>query len=396
MAEIFLASCPDYSRPVVVKRILPHFNNETEFLKMFLNEARIAAHLHHPGIVNILDLGQYNGQLYLAMEYIDGYDLGKLTDAAGERIPPFIAAHIAADLSDALFYANQACDRNGTPLNVIHRDVNPGNVMIDRTGTVKLVDFGVAKAEAQLEKTCPGVVKGKFRYMSPEQLHFTPLDGRSDLFSLGVLLYEVTTGQIPFDGSQIIDVALAVTGWNPPPPIEIIPNFPQSISDIIMKAIRKDRDLRFSNGKEMKNALESAIAASGKVISKAEIGEFVCELEKKYYEKLNANDSKIPMTLQSFRPKENTPKPKPKPKTVPSPSSFAPSPLSPTDEMQPTKRIRFFSETSGPPNFTDSQPPKKDLALSAPPSKNKLPQHAMVILIIAAIIGFSLIWWYLH
>jgi serine/threonine protein kinase len=261
MAELFLATRPGSSQPVVIKRVLPHFCSDTEFLAMFLNEARIAAQLNHPNIVGIYDLGQEGEHIYIAMEFIDGSDLERLTREAGGVFPPHLAARIAACICDALYYANRQTDlTSGKPLNVIHRDVTPGNVMITRQGVVKLVDFGVAKATAQLERTKPGVVKGKFRYMSPEQVQLQELDGRSDLFSLGVLLYEVTTGKKPFDRPQVIEIIRALTSWDPPAPADIVPRFPRPLSDVILQALRKDPNTRFRDAREMQVALEDALA----------------------------------------------------------------------------------------------------------------------------------------
>ncbi len=255
MAELFLAKSPERRDPVVIKRVLPNFDGETEFLEMFVNEARIASQLHHPNIAQVFDLGQENGQLYLAMEYIDGLDLEVVLKAADGRIPPHLAARIGADVCSALFSANTTLGVDGKPLNVVHRDVTPGNVMITRRGEVKLVDFGIAKAAESLERTRPGVVKGKFAYMSPEQLDQLPLDGRSDLFSVGATLYELTVGKRPFERENIIETIKAIADWTPPPPAEVVRNYPRLLSDVVMRALAKDRERRYANGKEMERAL---------------------------------------------------------------------------------------------------------------------------------------------
>lgn len=251
MAELFLATHEDAvgGGLLVLKRILPHYSSELEFVKMFLNEARIAAQLAHPNIIQIFDLGQESGHFYLAMEFVDGRDLETIAKKAGGTIPPLLAARVGAWIADALHYANKS-------LNVIHRDVTPGNVMVGWNGTVKLVDFGIAKATDQLEKTRPGVVKGKFRFMSPEQIAQLELDGRTDIFSLGVLLYEITTNQKPFERKQILQTLQAVQSYDPPPPHELMPGYPEQLSRIIMRALEKDRDRRYRNGREMHRDLE--------------------------------------------------------------------------------------------------------------------------------------------
>ena len=262
MAELFLARTADSPRVYVVKRILPAMAKDKSFLSMFLTEARVAAQLDHPNIIRIDDLGREGTHIYQAMEYIDGIDLERLLRACGGRIPPDVMVQIAICLCDALYYAYRATDLStGRPLRVVHRDVTPGNVMITRQGVVKLVDFGVAKATAQLEQTKAGVVKGKFRYMSPEQLQLKELDGRSDLFSVGVLLYETTTGTRPFDRPQIMDIVRALTTWDPPPPVKAVPGYPKIVSDVIMHALVKDRDRRYRDGLDMKGALQKALSA---------------------------------------------------------------------------------------------------------------------------------------
>jgi serine/threonine protein kinase len=287
MAELFLATGPGMRSPVVVKRVLPHFTTDPEFLSMFLNEARVAAQLAHPGIVRVFDLGQEGGQLYLTMEYIDGFDLETIARAAGGSIPPELAAFIGASICDALYYANTMTDLNGRPLLVIHRDVTPGNVMITRSGVVKLVDFGIAKATAQLERTKPGVVKGKFRYMSPEQIEQKELDGRSDLFSLGVLLYEVTTGRKPFDRPQIIDIIRALTSWTPPPPAQAFSDYPPLVAVVSGGARPPPRDRRFANAREMQRALETAYPRG--LVGPANLAGYLRELIRAVPEKLGVD-----------------------------------------------------------------------------------------------------------
>ena len=261
MAELFLARQAGSPKLYVIKRILPDMAMDKQFLAMFLTEARVAAQLIHPNIISIYDLGQEGTHIYQAMEYIDGIDLERLGKLCGGKLPPDVMARICVDLCDALHFANRSIDMSTKkPLNVIHRDVTPGNVMITRQGVVKLVDFGVAKATAQLERTKAGVVKGKFRYMSPEQLQLQELDGRSDLFSVGVLLYEMSTGTKPFDRPQVIEIIRALTTWNPPPPAKAVKGYPKAISDVIERALAKDREKRFSDGTQMKQALEKALA----------------------------------------------------------------------------------------------------------------------------------------
>jgi serine/threonine protein kinase len=197
MAEVFLATQSGprgFEKVCVVKRMLPHLADEENFVRMFLDEARLAAQLNHPGIAQIFDFGEVNGSYFLAMEYVPGDSLRKIVKDHGRRgafIPPAYCARMVADAAAALHYAHNAVGTNGQPLKVIHRDVSPQNILLGSTGVVKLIDFGVAKARSATQKTAEGLVKGKFAYMSPEQIRGQPLDQRSDIFSLGLVLYEL-------------------------------------------------------------------------------------------------------------------------------------------------------------------------------------------------------------
>ena len=192
MAEVFLArqrGPEGFDRKVAVKRILPHLAETADFVRMFLSEARLAARLSHPNIVHIYELGQVGGDYFIAMEYVDGVHAGQLIEhARTEPIWPELIARIGADAAGALAYAHRLTDADGRPLQLVHRDVSPQNIMVSSDGIVKLVDFGIAKAASKAEETRPGVVKGKYAYMSPEQTVGRALDGRSDVFSLGVVL----------------------------------------------------------------------------------------------------------------------------------------------------------------------------------------------------------------
>ncbi|RME19717.1 MAG: serine/threonine protein kinase, partial [Deltaproteobacteria bacterium] len=197
MAEVFLArqtGMKGFEKVVVIKRILPHLAMQERFVQMFLDEARLAARFNHPNIVQIYDLGEENGSYYIAMEYINGEDLRSVVKACAarsERIPMEHVVKIISAVLDGLHYAHQQADLEGRRKGIVHRDVSPHNIIVSFEGGVKLVDFGIARARSEISTTIPGRVKGKHAYMSPEQCQGLELDCRSDIFSAGIVLYEL-------------------------------------------------------------------------------------------------------------------------------------------------------------------------------------------------------------
>jgi eukaryotic-like serine/threonine-protein kinase len=197
MAELFKArvvGSHGFVKPIVIKRILPHLAADPQFVDMFIDEAKITARLSHPKIVQVMALGTENDQPFIAMEYVEGMDVLQLlrqTKALGEGVPVELAVHICHEVLDALDYAHQATGAAGAPLGIVHRDISPGNVLVSRRGDVKLADFGIARAVERQQHTATGTLKGKYGYMSPEQIVGADLDGRSDLFSVGIVLAEL-------------------------------------------------------------------------------------------------------------------------------------------------------------------------------------------------------------
>lgn len=209
MAEVYLAEPTDpgsnLPSPLVLKRIRAAFAEKPEFVTMFMDEARISALLRHSNVVRLLDFGRAQGLLYMAMEYVPGTNLFELIRAV-KRLQPGLAAHIVAQAADALDYVHSLTDDLGQPLNVLHRDVSPANILLSTDGAVKLADFGIAKAAQRYAETTLGAVKGKADYMSPEQVRQERnIDARSDLFALGIILYELVMGQHPFRGAAPVD-----------------------------------------------------------------------------------------------------------------------------------------------------------------------------------------------
>ncbi|MFP2901468.1 serine/threonine-protein kinase, partial [Corallococcus sp. 4LFB] len=248
MAELFLAHKPPDPTLVVIKRILPYLSEEPEFVQMFLDEARIAAQLHHPNIVQVHELGKEGDNIFICMEYVEGVDLRRVLveeHKFGASMPYGVAAKICAAIAAGLDHAHFSRGVDGRPLELIHRDVSPQNVMISYDGRVKLVDFGIAKAGAFMERSKPGVIKGKFLYLSPEQIMQERLDHRADIYALGVMLYEITTGKQPFHRPTTEGILYAIRSEEAAPPHLVRPDYPEALSRIVMRCLVKDRTQRY-------------------------------------------------------------------------------------------------------------------------------------------------------
>ncbi|RKH30957.1 serine/threonine protein kinase, partial [Corallococcus sicarius] len=248
-----------FQKLLVVKRLLPHLSEDDEFLQMFLDEARIAALLNHPNIAQIYEMGDVDGQYYIAMEYVHGEPLGSLLPRASAHpggFPLGLKCRIAAEAAAGLDAAHNARSPSGRKLSLIHRDVSPQNVLVGFNGGVKLIDFGVAKAQGKLSQTVVGTIKGKHAYMSPEQARGEPLDARSDVFGLGTVFYELLTGGRLFKRESEMATLKAVVGFKIIPPSEAVPGIPKSLDAIVFKALARKRDDRFSTAGELQLALE--------------------------------------------------------------------------------------------------------------------------------------------
>ncbi len=281
MAEVYRArqeGPAGFEKELVVKRILPQHARDEQFIEMFLDEARLAVRLAHPNIVQIIELGYEDGSYFIAMEYIRGISLGDLMDRAavlGLRLPYHYVARIMASVCAGLDYAHAFADADGRSIGLVHRDVSPDNVLVSYNGAVKMIDFGVAKAATNETKTSSGVVKGKFCYMSPEQIQGQPLDGRSDIFSVGILLYEACVGTRPFSESSGLGTVSAIMTQEPPLPRERAPDMPLDLQAIILRALVKDRDQRYPQCRDMQRELEQFIQGHAQYIGESDIGEFV-------------------------------------------------------------------------------------------------------------------------
>ncbi len=284
MAEIWVAhqeGPAGFQKDVVLKKILPHLAEDQKFIDMFLDEARLAAQLSHPNIVQIFDLGEADGEHFIAMEFIDGRDIQAIIDrgvAAGQPFSPAIAARIVASACTALDYAHNFTDKSGTHVQLVHRDVSPQNILVSKDGIVKLVDFGVAKAATSTHKTQTGAVKGKLSYMSPEQISGKLVDARSDIFALGIVLYELVTGRRPFGHESELLAITAILNEQPQRPCELIHSVPTELEAIIFKALEKDPAIRFQSASEMQLALEQVLQQMGAILTSREVRTYMNDL----------------------------------------------------------------------------------------------------------------------
>ena len=288
MAEVFLARAAGpmgFSKTVVVKRILPHLAEDTSFAQMFLTEARIAAELNHPNIVQIFDFGEDSGTWFIAMEFIDGANLRELVrrgSKAGAAVPFALAARIISQACEGLAFAHDSVDpQTGQPLHLIHRDISPDNIMVSRSGAVKVVDFGVAKAALRgRAETRSGVVKGKLAYMAPEQLANEALDRRADVYSLGIVLFELLSGgEPPFNDTSEAMIIQSILSADPLYPItRFRRDAPMMIERIIAKAMDKDPSRRYANCKAFQADLERFIVSLGEPVQGSSLADLVRRL----------------------------------------------------------------------------------------------------------------------
>ena len=251
MAEVYEAvaeGIEGFEKKVAIKRVLPHLAENKKFIAMFLDEARLSLHLSHANVVNVFDIGQAGGTYFIVMEYVDGTNLKHLMRKLKDRnhiLPIEQSIFIIMEVCRGLSYAHGLKDRNGKKFNIVHRDVSPPNILISRQGEVKIVDFGLAKATSQLETTDPGVVKGKYAYLSPESATGKPVDHRMDIFCCGIVLYELLTGQRLFLGDNDVQTIKNVRAAEVPSLQQFNPAIPPELEHIVRTALAKDPAHRF-------------------------------------------------------------------------------------------------------------------------------------------------------
>jgi hypothetical protein len=259
MAELFLADYvreDHFRRVVAVKKILPHFVENSEFIKMFIREARLAALLQHPNIVQINDFGKFQNVYFIAMEYVSGKNLAEITAVAKNGLPVDQSVFLVLQISRGLQYSHSKLDdKTGKPLNIVHRDISPQNILVSFQGEVKISDFGISKARSEPSLTLAGVIKGKLSYMSPEQALGQSVDHRADIYALGIVFYEILSGKRLYQFGSEVEAIRFIPEKKIAPIIKLRPDIPDELNGIVMKCLEKDKKLRYQSARELHDDL---------------------------------------------------------------------------------------------------------------------------------------------
>jgi eukaryotic-like serine/threonine-protein kinase len=338
MAEVYLARATGpmgFEKELVVKRILPHLAADGRFVEMFLAEARLAARLNHPHIVQIFDFGEADGTWYLAMEYIDGLNLRVLSKRArevGVTLPLAACARIIASVCEGLAYAHERTDpATGEPLGLIHRDISPDNILLSREGAVKVVDFGIAKVAGQEHRTQTGLVKGKLAYMPPERFRGVGMDRRMDVYALGVVLYELLTGHNPYESSSDGQLVRAILYEQPVPAARRRPELPLALQHILERALAKECAQRYPDCRTLQSDLEHFILGTGEPMGPWQLARLLARvMESPVDEKTIVETGSAPRGggVLAPLPRTRTPRPSQRvPTPLPVAAAPAPAPL---------------------------------------------------------------------
>jgi len=281
MAEVFRAESAGlegFKKTVAIKRVLPHLSEKKQFIGMFLDEARLSAHLSHSNCVQVFDIGVGDNTYFIVMEYVDGADLKGVVEyqkRVGRRIPVEEACLICVRICEGLAYAHDARDPKGNHLHIVHRDMSPPNVLITRHGEVKIVDFGLAKANSQLEKSEPGIIKGKFSYLSPEAALGRPVDARTDIFAVGIILWELLAGRRLFMGDSDLETVRLVQTVTVPSIRKLNPKVTPEIERVIARALTQDPSDRYQTAREFGEDLNNMLFHLDRAVSSFDIAKLV-------------------------------------------------------------------------------------------------------------------------
>ncbi|HEV8117651.1 MAG TPA: protein kinase, partial [Thermoanaerobaculia bacterium] len=375
MAELFrarLSGAEGFRKIVAIKKILPHIAGDEEFLAMFADEAKLAAQLSHPNIVHIFDLGKIeSGGYFIAMEYVDGRDLRSILYLARENgipMPVPLAVSIAAKVASALDYAHRKRGDDGSELRIVHRDVSPANILVSSDGDVKLCDFGIAKAESKVSRTETGALKGKLPYMSPEQAWGQALDHRSDIYSLGAVLFEMLAGRQLFTGDSEVGILEKVRAGEVTAPSKVQSEVPPALDTIVLKALSREPDGRYPAASDMLRELEAVLRSYEPAPSSGELAVYVRHLEAEdgARKEARARDAALPPPALEAAP-EPAPLPKPPPSVAEAPRSKAAAAAAKPERPRKEKRAARRPEPAAPPAAAPPPPAPKPVPAAALP-----------------------------
>jgi serine/threonine protein kinase len=389
MAEVWRGKqfgASGFERLVAIKRILPNIAEDEEFISMFIDEAKISVQLTHANIASIYELGHISSSYFISMEYIPGKDMRAIFDRCrkkGEPAPVPLVAFCVSKMCEGLDYAHRKKDGMGRDMNIVHRDISPQNVLISYEGEVKVIDFGIAKAAGKATKTQAGILKGKFGYMSPEQIRGLPLDRRSDVFAIGVCLYEMLTGERLFVGDSDFSVLEKVRKAEVPPPSTYNRRIPEALEKIVLRALAKDVDERYQYASELGDDLQRFLITSETIFSRKDLMQymkstFAEEVEREKQRLVDYADIKPPdgmlaaLEAASFNSMPGVPSkpPEPAPMPVPVVQPVAPQPARATGTMGTVSPSGSASNNGVRRSPTLAALPKLTAAQAAPAAKD--------------------------
>ncbi|MCG3173194.1 MAG: Serine/threonine-protein kinase PknD [Myxococcota bacterium] len=341
MAEVFLAKAfgaEGFEKLLAIKRILPNIAEDEEFRTMFIDEAKISVQLTHANIAQVFDMGNVDGNYFIAMEFIHGRDVRAIYDRCrknGDIMPLGMACYMIARAAEGLDYAHRKKNARGEQLNIVHRDISPQNILVSYEGEVKVIDFGIAKATDKATKTQAGILKGKFGYMSPEQVRGYPLDRRSDLFSLGIVLYELITGERLFVGESDFETLEKVRNVEVMPPTTFNRKIPKDLEAIVMKMLAKDPDTRYQWCSEAAEALQRFMMLNTEFnFTRTDLANYMKQtFEPEYNRDLKRHEEFRSVTAESVQGLSAPPSRQESPKAPLTPR--APPPAPPKTGLQP-------------------------------------------------------------
>jgi serine/threonine-protein kinase len=312
MAEVFRAESAGlegFKKTVAIKRVLPHLSEKKQFIGMFLDEARVGAQLGHSNCVQVFDIGVGDDTYFIVMEYVDGADLKAIIEShrqSGRTVPVEVACLICVRICEGLAYAHELADSKGRPMNIVHRDMSPPNVLITRYGEVKIVDFGLAKANSQLERSEPGIIKGKFSYLSPEAAYGKSIDARTDIFAVGIILWELLSARRLFLGETDLETVRQVQRAQVPKLSSINRDVSDELDRVLAKALAADPAQRYQTARDFGHDLNQVLFRCKHPVSSFDIAQLVApvrserEVEKKKVARRSIIGSLIDEALFEF------------------------------------------------------------------------------------------------